>query len=482
MHHMRSIGIARLSLLALAIALPGVSADPSPALVGAVQREAQRLREPADLDRLVAAAGEASIVLIGEASHGTQEFYDTRALITRRLIEEKGFVAVAAEADWPDAYAVNRHVRSADAESAPEQALSAFERFPRWMWRNTVVRDFAGWLRERNQPFGSGEQAGFYGMDLYSLFRSQQEVIRYLDSVDPDAASRARDRYACFQNFNDDPELYAYSVWLRIAPSCEAAAIDQFNEMLARTLPDLAEDIAAQDELFNAQQNARVVKNGEEYYRTMYTFGVSGWNLRDRHMAETLEALQRHLTNRTGRPKILVWAHNSHLGDARATEMGAGGELNVGQLVREIHGQDAFSIGFTTYTGTVTAANNWGGPARVMNVRPALEDSVEAAFHATGIDRFILTLRNSPAAAELLRRNLLERAIGVIYLPQTERQSHYFSARVADQFDAVIHIDRTRALEPLDAEPAVRSSVADVYAVAGNAARATRMTFPPRIF
>jgi erythromycin esterase-like protein len=328
--------IAPLCLLAFAIAHPGVSADPSPALVRAVQEAAQPIGAPGDFNRLLRAAGESSVVLIGEASHGTHDFYETRAQITRRLIEENGFVAVVAEADWPDAFVVNGFVRSGTSDATPEQALAPFSRFPRWMWRNTVVRDFAGWLRDRNSSVGAAEQAGFYGMDLYSLFRSQQEVIRYLDAVDPDAASRARERYACFQGFEDDPEWYAYAVWLRIAPSCQAAAVEQFDDMQSRTVPaGSADGIAAQDSLFNAQQNARVVRNGEEYYRTMYTVGVSGWNLRDQHMAETIEALQRHLTNRTPRPRIVVWAHNSHVGDARATEMGAAGELNVGQLIRE---------------------------------------------------------------------------------------------------------------------------------------------------
>jgi erythromycin esterase-like protein len=393
--------------------------------------------------------------MIGEASHGTHEFYETRALITRRFIEEKGFVAVVAEADWPDAYVVNGFVRSVSPEVTPDQALSPFSRFPLWMWRNTVVRDFAGWLRDRNQTVGAAEQAGFYGMDLYSRFRSQQELIRYLDAVDADAASRARARYSCFQGFNDYPELYAYAVWLRIAQSCEAAAVEQFDEKQSRTIPaGAAEDITAQDDLFNARQNARVVRNAEEYYRTMYMAGVSDWNLRDRHMADTLEALQRHLTSRTARPKLVVWAHNSYLGDARATDRAAAGELNVGQLMREMHGDDAFPIGFTTYTGTVTAATSWGASGIVMNVRPALADSVEAAFHAAGIDQFVLTFRDSPAAAEALRGNLLERTIGVVYQPQTERQSHYFSAHVADQFDAVIHIDRRRVLEPLESDTA----------------------------
>jgi erythromycin esterase-like protein len=409
-------------------------------------------------------------VLIGEASHGTHEFYRQRALITRRLIAERGFRAVAVEADWPDAYRINRFVRGSDSSATAIDSLAGFRRFPTWMWRNADVLDFVGWLRDHNDALAQdAHKAGFYGLDLYSLHGSIEAVLGYLDTVNPQAAQQARERYACFEQFGSDPQSYGYATSFGAAESCADAVVSQLLDLQRRTAELTQRDgRVAEDEFFFAEQNARLVKNAEAYYRIMFR-GRESWNLRDTHMAETLDALAAHLSRQGSPAKIVVWAHNSHLGDARATEMGQQGELNLGQLVRQRYGRAAFNIGFSTYTGTVTAASDWDAPAERKRVRPALPNSYEALFHIAASstnhkDRaigarnaadesqrdFLLLLHEDHSFAEQLCAERLERAIGVIYRPQTERGSHYFHARLADQFDAVIHMDETRAVEPLE--------------------------------
>lgn len=396
----------------------------------------------ADFDALVERIGDARFVLIGEASHGTHEFYDVRARITRRLIAEKGFDAVAVEADWPDAYRVNRFVHRRGTDRSAEEALSGFERFPRWMWRNTVVANFIAWLRDFNA--NRRLPCGFYGVDLYSLTSSRQAVIRYLEQVDPEAGRRARERYSCFDTYGD-PQTYGYSAAFDVSESCMEQAVQQLVELRSRSWDYMSRDgFVAEDEFFQAEQNARLVKNAEEYYRTMFDRRTSSWNLRDRHMADTLNALAAHLDRRAGRSKIVVWAHNSHLGDARATEMARRGELNLGQLTREAFRHETVLIGFTTYTGTVMAADEWDGVGKVKTVRPGMPASYEEFLHRKRTGDYYLMLEKG-----LLPEQLLERAIGVIYRPETERWSHYFEARVAEQFDALIHMDHTRAVEPL---------------------------------
>ena len=400
---------------------------------------------------------DARVVLIGESSHGTAEFYRARAEITKWLIEEKGFCAVAAEADWPDAYRVNRYVRGLGHDTSPEEALRGFERFPAWMWRNTVVRDFVDWLHAHNSRLRGQDrrQTGFYGLDLYSLHRSMREVIDYLDTMDPVAAARARQRYACFDHTSaDDGQAYGYAAAFGAGLSCEREAIEQLVELQRNAVEYARRDgLLAEDELFYAQQNAQTVRNAEGYYRAMFGTRVTSWNLRDRHMAQTLDALLAHLDRHPdGQPaRIVVWAHNSHVGDARATEVGADGQLTLGQLAREQHGSAVRLIGFTTYTGTVTAASRWGGIAERKVVRPALNGSVEELFHEVERSEFLISPMLSRAAAEPLDVVRLGRAIGVIYLPDTERQSHYYHVRPGEQFDALIHLDRTTALEPLEA-------------------------------
>ena len=408
--------------------------------------------EAGDYDALLELIGDARVVLLGEASHGTHEFYFERAEITKRLIAEKNFTVLSLEADWPDASRVHRYVRGASADVNANEALSGFRRFPTWMWRNTVVVEFVEWLHEFNRGLGPKKaKAGFYGMDLYSLHASIDAVLSYLQKVDPDAAKRARLRYSCFDHFSREPQEYGYAATVGAAESCENAVVEQLTEIQRKAAEFLSRDGAvAAEELFFAEQNARLVKNAEQYYRSMFRGRASSWNLRDQHMVETIEALVAHL-NGSRQPKAIVWAHNSHLGDARATEMGQHGELNVGQLIRERFGKEAVLIGFSTHRGSVTAASDWGAEAERKSVRPALRGSYEELFHEIGLDRFWIDLRGvGEKVVSALYGPRLERAIGVIYRPESERLSHYFHARLPKQFDAIIHIDETRAVEPLE--------------------------------
>ncbi|HEY9283634.1 MAG TPA: erythromycin esterase family protein [Pyrinomonadaceae bacterium] len=406
-----------------------------------------------DYDPLMRLVGDARFVLLGEATHGTHEFYRERARITRRLVEEKGFDAVVLEADWPDAHRVSEYAQGRGRDRTAEQSLSGFTRFPRWMWRNAEFRDLVNWLRSHNDSRKpDAAKVGIHGMDLYSLTDSADAVIEYLKRADPAAAERARKRYGCFNGYRKQPERYGQDVAARTISSCEGPAAEQLQEMRQlmaawRARPDRRRD----DDLFSAYQNARVVRNGESYYRQVYEGKFSTWNLRDTHMAETLTELTDYLDALgAGKSKVVVWAHNTHQGDARMTQMGEAGELNVGHLIRRSHAADSVLVGFTTYTGEVRAAGEWGEEGRVMKVRPALPESYSALFHETGVPNFLLVLRG---AEEQLSRSMgeprLERAIGVVYLPATERRSHYFEARMSRQFDAVIHLDVTGAVAAL---------------------------------
>lgn len=419
-----------------------------------VRRDAIRLRsdEITDYDPLLNLIGDARFVLIGEASHGTHEFYRERAQITKRLITEKGFSAVAVEADFPDANRLNRYVNGSNADADVVEAMGGFQRFPAWMWRNADVLDFIGWLRAHNDDLSpNAAKVGFYGLDLYSLHTSINAVLNYLQKIDPDGAERARERYACFDQFGEDTQAYGYATNRGLADSCEDDVVKQLIELHERSAELARRDgRVAADDFFFAEQNARLVKNAEQYYRMMYRSDVSSWNLRDLHMMETLVELDNHLSLPNKKVKIVLWEHNSHLGDASATDMGRRGEWNVGQLTRQHYEHEAFLIGFTTYSGTVTAATDWGGAAERKRVRPALAGSYENVFHETGLDRFLLLMSKGSDVSKVLQAPLLERAIGVIYRPETERQSHYFQASLSRQFDAVIHIDETRAVEPLE--------------------------------
>ncbi len=415
-----------------------------------------------DYDPLLRMVGDRAFVLLGEATHGTHEFYAMRAEITRRLIGELGFDAVAVEADWPDAYRLNRHVRGI-GDTSIDEAFGDFQRFPTWMWRNQVVHGFIQWLQAYNTEQPATARAGFYGLDLYSLYRSADAVINYLEGVDPDQAKRARQLYVGLDHVRE-PQTYGLEAAHGLRPPCRDAAAALLVDLIHKAPAYLAEDgPAAQDEQFFAERNAYVVLNAEQYYRAMFGSRLNTWNLRDAHMVNTLFALRRHLRSSGRQGRIVVWAHNSHLGDARATQMGQRGEWNVGQLLREQAGAtQALLVGFTTYTGHVTAARDWDAPAETRWVRPARADSCEHLFYTTHLDRFFLPL--SAAAPEDLAAPLRERAIGVVYRPETEFASHYFDASLSRQFDAVFHLDETTAVEPLDiTEHWTRHEPADTY-------------------
>lgn len=400
--------------------------------------------------------GNARFVLIGEATHGTHEFYQTRAEITKQLILQKGFMAVAIEGDWPDAYRIHRYLQGKGNKENIDAALSDFKRFPTWMWRNQTLVPFLKWLRTHNDNLPSLKKMGFYGLDLYSLNSSMQAVIDYLSKVDPEEAQRARQRYACFDHLGFDPQTYGYLTTEGLKKPCLKEATEQLLELQHHAFDYARKDnMSERDEFFFAAQNARLVKDAEVYYRSMFEGRVSSWNIRDTHMLETLNVLADHLESHFNQPaKIVIWAHNSHVGDARATEMGEKGEVNIGQLVREHHGvENTFSIGFSTYQGYVTAANDWGDPAQHKRVNPGIAGSYEELFHHLKYPNFLLDLDINDQLEHYLNIPRLQRAIGVIYRPDTERYSHYFFTRLPYQFDCIIHFDQTTALQPLDINP-----------------------------
>jgi erythromycin esterase-like protein len=429
-------------------------------LIDVLERAAQPLQgEGNDFLALINAAKNKKFVLLGEATHGTAEFYRIRAEITQSLIVEEGFDAVAVEADWPDAYRVNRYVFGSSDDAEADAALSNFERFPVWMWRNTEVLAFVTWLRNYNQQTkkfkdrmeSAAEPVGFYGLDLYSMTTSMSAVLAYLERIDPEEAAAARARYGCFGQFIANPQAYGYAIASGRWDSCEREVITQLLQLQRKGRLYVERDGAfAGNEYFSAQQNAELVKNAEEYYRAMFRGRPNTWNLRDNHMFETLEKLSNYLETRLGRPsRVIVWAHNSHLGNAEATDMGRRGEFNIGQLIREKYGAEALHVGFSTSRGEVTAATDWDGPAETKNIRDPLPDSYEDVFSQLEKKRFFLDLRAPGEAVGLLSDERLQRAIGVIYRPETERVSHYFYSSLPRQFDFMIHIDRTEAVQPL---------------------------------
>jgi protein-L-isoaspartate(D-aspartate) O-methyltransferase len=400
--------------------------------------------EEADLDPLLRRIGSARVVLLGEATHGTSEFYRMRERITRDLIIEKGFRFVAIEADWPDAARVDHYVRHFEY---PPSEWTAFARFPSWMWRNNEMRDFVSWLRRHNATLEKDKRVAFHGLDLYSLYDSIGSALNYLDEVDPASAKVARERYGCLTPWQSDPATYGHAALTRSYPTCEADVVRALTDLQARRLADAEHD---GERFLDAEQNARLVANAERYYRVMYYGSRTSWNLRDNHMFETLKNL---LAFHGADSKAVVWAHNSHVGDAGATEMAARGEHNIGQLCREEFGDNAFSVGFGTHSGTVAAASNWDGPMEIKEVRPSHRESYERLCHATGHARFTLGLRGraddlcGPAG---LGKKRLERTIGVIYRPETEMTSHYFRANLPQQFDEYIWFDNTRAVTALE--------------------------------
>jgi protein-L-isoaspartate(D-aspartate) O-methyltransferase len=394
------------------------------------------------------------VILLGECSHGTSEFYRARAAITQRLIEEHGFTIVAVEADWPDAAAVDRYIRH--RESVP-MTDPPFQRFPTWMWRNVEMNDFIHWLRAHNESLPQEKRTGFYGLDLYNMSGSIAAVLDYLDEVDPQAAQVARERYGCLTPWQKEPATYGRAVLTQRYRDCEQAVVEQCRELLKKHFEYGEQD---RERFFDAAQNARLIASAERYYRIMYYGGAESWNLRDTHMFETLQQL---LEAGGAHAKAVVWAHNSHIGDARYTEMGKlRDELNIGQLCRERFGADAALVGFGTHTGTVAAASSWDGEMQVKRVRPSHRDSYERLCHDSGVARFMLDLREPDTVRHGLLPQRLERFIGVIYLPETELTSHYAQASLPQQFDAFVWFDETTAITPLGPQHAT-PGVPDTY-------------------
>jgi erythromycin esterase-like protein len=387
---------------------------------------------------------DAQAILIGEASHGTSEFYRARAAITRRLVEKHGFSIIAVEADWPDAARIDRHVRFKAHEPSAEEA---FSRFPTWMWRNTDVHNFVEWLRAHNEGLPASARVEFRGLDIYSLGSSIAAVLAYLDRVDPDEANTARRRYGCLTPWQDDLATYGLSAIKSGRSPCEDAVVAELRALLDKRLAYVGRD---GDSFFDAAQNARVVRAAEYYYRLMYRSSRESWNLRDRHMFDTLVRL---LERRGAGAKAIVWAHNSHIGNAAATAMGWQGEFNIGESCRSAFGDQAVLIGFGTDRGTVAAASDWDRPMEVKKVLPARPDSYERVFCLTGIPSSLTDWRGGRKTElrDLLAQPRLERAIGVIYRPETELLSHYFEAVMADQFDAYVWFEETSAVTPLPA-------------------------------
>ena len=406
----------------------------------------------APLDPILKRIGQSRIVLIGESTHGTSEFYRLRARITAALVARAGFKVIGIEADWPDTAAVDRTVRKRPASPLREPM---YARFPTWMWRNAEMQEFVSWLARRNATLDSAARAGIHGLDVYGLNNSIGAVIDYLARVDPFAAEQARERYACFSPWERDPSVWGRAAAVGLAPTCETEAVATLKSLLEERLRYSRDD---GDAFFDAARSATVVGEAEKYYRAMYRSSRESWNIRDRHMFETLMALLEHRGSDT---RAVIWAHNSHVGNAAATEMGAHGEINLGQLVRERFGNQAYLIGFGTDQGTVAAATNWDAPMEVKEIRPSHEDSYERILHEAcrmlpaPSNAFFLPLRAAhalPARTELLHPRL-ERAIGVVYRPETELVSHYFEATLPAQFDEYIWIDRTTAVMPTDAPP-----------------------------
>lgn len=397
-----------------------------------------------DWTPLLEQIGDARIVLLGEATHGTHEFYKARSEITRRLIEEKDFCAVAIEGDWPDALNIHRFITRETHGPSVLESLRDFQRFPMWMWRNTDFLQLVGWLWMHNRRETTAHQVGVFGLDIYSLFKSLDAVVAYLDQHDAETAKMARDLYSCFDFAGRDSVRYGGLIRSGMRTSCEKNAIEVATALF--------EENTRSDEVFFAQRNAELVRSAESYYRNLFNPFVNTWNIRDRHMASTVADTLGHMKEQ-GRPeKIIIWAHNSHVGDDRATEMGQRGQWNVGQLLRQRFPGETFTLGFTTYSGTVQAAKEWDHPPFLQKINRGLEGSVESLFHQVNIQNFYLDLQNPDIQSDLARERL-ERAIGVIYAPHSERASHYFNAKLSEQFDAVVHFDESHGVEPLDRLP-----------------------------
>jgi erythromycin esterase-like protein len=417
----------------------------SHAISDSIKKQALPLAREADLDLLLRRIGDASYVLLGEATHGTSEFYQWRAALSRRLIEEHGFSFVAVEGDWPDCYRVNRYAKLYDrsGESARE-VLHTFERWPTWMWANREVAEFAEWLHDHNRRRSSARQVGFYGFDVYSLWESMHAVVEYLEAMDPALARSALGAYRCFEPYGEDVQEYARATAL-VPTTCEREAVAVLAA-LRRKATEFRED--GRDAFFNAEQNALVAQNAERYYRTMVRGGPTSWNVRDAHMVETLERLIRH---HGPEAKAIVWAHNTHVGDARFTDMAREGMFNVGQLVRQTNdADDVVIVGFGTHRGTVVAGDEWGAPMRRMRVPPAREGSFEDALHAAEIgDALLMFNESDDGGIEGLGEPIGHRAIGVVYDPHNERWGNYVPTIIPKRYDAFVYIEESTGVDAL---------------------------------
>ncbi|VFU16326.1 erythromycin esterase family protein [Methylocella tundrae] len=422
-------------------ALRAVGADEAAAVVRDFCEPLPSLDEVDDFGECFDRFGDAKVVLLGEATHGTSQFYRARAAITRRLIERHGFNIVAVEADWPDAARIDRHVRHHPHEASAEEA---FARFPTWMWRNVEMHDFVEWLRTHNAKLPSRQRVQFSGLDIYSLGASIAAVLAYLGRVDPQEAMKARQRYGCLTPWQNDPSRYGSATRFLDKSPCEDAVVAQLRELLDNRLIYLRRE----GDFFDAEQNARIVHTAEHYYRLMYRSATDSWNLRDRHMFDTLARL---LTARGNEAKAVVWAHNSHVGNAAATAMGWQGEFNIGESCRAAFGEAAALIGFGTDRGTVAAADDWGGPMRLKTILPCRPDSYERVFRQAFVEKSLTDWRtgDKKELRDVLSKPRLERAIGVVYRPDTELYSHYFEAILPDQFDAYVWFEETTPVTPL---------------------------------
>lgn len=433
--------------------------SPDPGLIAGLRRLAKPLEATPDLGPLLAAVGDTHYVLLGEASHGTSEFYLWRAEISKRLIENRGFRFIAVEGDWPDCYRVNRYVKwYPDSGDSAEQVLHAFERWPTWMWANREVVELVEWMRDYNRGLPSDRQVGFYGLDVYSLWESMRAVIEYLESVDARLAASARKAYNCFEPYAEDAQEYARATAL-VPTSCERDVVAVLKELHARA-PRFIQD--SSEGYFNAEQNALVARNAELYYRTMVRGGPGSWNVRDRHMVETLTRLVRH---HGPAAKAIVWEHNTHIGDARFTDMASAGMVNVGQLVREASADEGvLLVGFGTHRGTVIAADEWGAPMERMRVPAARGASFEEAMFEANVGNALMVFDGTDdGGVPGLERPMGHRAIGVVYDPSRERWGNYVPTIVPGRYDAFLYIDESRAVDPLHMPVKVDGEAPETY-------------------
>jgi erythromycin esterase-like protein len=418
-------------------------------LVDLIRDHAVSLLHGAGHEELLDSVGRAQFVAFGEGTHGTHDFYRHRCELTKRLIEEKGFGAVAIEADWPDTYRVNQYVRGEGHDYDAEEALRGFRRFPNWLWRNADMLDFVGWLRDFNDGMPPEKKVGIYGLDLYSLHASIEGVLCYLRERDPEAAKRARARYSCFENFGDDPQSYAFSAAVDGATSCEEEVIDQLLELRRKSARYISQtDPQSAEDFFHAEMNARIVRSAEHYYRSVFGQQAASWNIREQHMLETVQAISRHLG---ADAKLVLWAHNTHVGDATFCELADRKQTSLGQLIRERFNKENVRLfGYLTHAGTTTAATEWDGPAERKSIRPATPESYEGLFHDTALRELFLDFTESGELQSALSEPRLERAIGVIYTPDAERISNYIRSVLSSRYDGVFYFDHTRAVEPLE--------------------------------